>query len=174
MLTQAPRLDTERLILRHFTVDDFHDLAAFWADPGVVKFIGGEPQSAEVSWSRLLRYIGHWQALGYGYWAVIEKQTGRYVGQFGLQEAKRDLIPALTAPEAGWALTPEVHGKGYAKEALNAMLAWADSELKAPLCCIIDEENQRSVHLAKQAGFQYAHEVSYHSKSVGMYTRPAP
>ncbi|MGU3523123.1 GNAT family N-acetyltransferase [Enterobacteriaceae bacterium C23F] len=174
MLTQAPRLETERLVLRQFTVDDFAALTAFWADPGVVKFIGGEPQSAEASWSRLLRYIGHWQALGYGYWAVFEKQTDRYVGQFGLQEAKRDLTPALEFPEAGWALTPSVHGKGYAKEALDAMLQWADTELKMPLCCIIDEENQRSVHLAEQFGFRFEHNVTYHGKPVGRYTRPYP
>lgn len=171
MLTQAPRLETERLILRQFTPDDFEALAAFWADPGVLKFIGGEPQSAEVSWSRLLRYIGHWQALGYGYWAVFEKQTGRYVGQFGLQEAKRELTPALEFPEAGWALTPSVHGKGYATEALDTMLAWSDSELKKPLCCIIDQENQRSIHLAERFGFRFEHNVSHHGKPVGMYMR---
>lgn len=173
MLTQAPRLETERLILRHFAVEDFADLAAFWADPGVVKFIGGAPQSAEISWNRLLRYIGHWQVLGYGYWAVFEKQTNRYIGSFGLQEAKRDLTPALEYPEAGWALMPEVHGKGYAREALTALLAWADSTLKTPLCCIIDAENQRSIHLAQQFGFHFEHDVSYHGKPVGMYTRPA-
>jgi Acetyltransferases, including N-acetylases of ribosomal proteins len=105
---------------------------------------------------------------------VFEKQTERYVGQFGLQEAKRDLTPALEFPEAGWALTPSVHGKGYAKEALDAMLQWADTELKTPLCCIIDEENQRSVHLAEQFGFRFEHNVTYHSKPVGRYTRPSP
>ncbi|MGL4726112.1 MAG: GNAT family N-acetyltransferase [Scandinavium sp.] len=173
MLTQAPRLETERLILRHFAVEDFDDLAAFWANPGVVKFIGGEPQSAEVSWNRLLRYIGHWQVLGYGYWAVFEKSSNRYIGSFGLQEAKRDLTPALSSPEAGWALTPEVHGKGYAKEALTAMFAWADKALNAPTCCIIDEDNHRSIHLAERFGFQFQHQVIYHGKAIGMYTRPA-
>ncbi|MFG6655341.1 GNAT family N-acetyltransferase [Scandinavium sp. M-37] len=173
MQTHAPRLETERLVLRHFTVDDFDDLAAFWADPQVVKFIGGEPQSAEVSWSRLLRYIGHWQVLGYGYWAAFEKQSGRYVGSFGLQDARRDLTPALACPEAGWALTPTVHGMGYAKEALEAMLHWADRELGGPLCCIIDEDNLRSVHLAERFGFTYQHDVIYHGKPVRMFTRPA-
>lgn len=174
MVTQAPRLESERLILRQFTVKDFPTLADFWADPEVVRFIGGEPQSAEVSWNRLLRYIGHWQVLGYGYWAVFEKHTDRYIGSFGLQEAKRELTPALDLPEAGWALTPTVHGKGYATEALDIMLQWADRELKSALCCIIDEDNQRSVHLATRFGFEFQHDVLYHGKTVGRYTRPAP
>ena len=62
---------------------------------------------------------------------------------------------------------------GYAKEALEAMLQWADRELGGPLCCIIDEENQRSVHLAERFGFQFQHEVIYHGSPVRMFTRPA-
>ena len=41
----------------------------------MVKINGGEVPTAEAVWARLLRYIGHWQALGYGYWAVFEKAT---------------------------------------------------------------------------------------------------
>ena len=71
---QAPQLETERLILKHFTLEDFSALQACWADPEMVKINGGEVPTAEAVWARLLRYIGHWQALGYGYWAVLKKQ----------------------------------------------------------------------------------------------------
>ncbi len=43
----------------------------------MIKINGGEKPTTESVWSRLLRYIEHWQALGYGYWAVFEKTTGR-------------------------------------------------------------------------------------------------
>ena len=43
MLTQAPVIETERLILRAHHVDDFEHIAAQWADPAVVKYIGGTP-----------------------------------------------------------------------------------------------------------------------------------
>jgi len=62
----APTLRTERLILRPHGVQDFDDVAALWADPIVVKYIGGTPNSPEQSWARLLRYMGHWQAMGFG------------------------------------------------------------------------------------------------------------
>lgn len=173
MVTEAPRLETDRLVLRHFTLDDFDALAACWADPEMVKFIGGGlPQSAEMSWCRLLRYIGHWQALGYGYWAVFEKDTSRYIGSFGFQDAHRDLTPALEHPEAGWTLIPAVHGKGYATEALAAIIDWADTAFTGPVCCIIDDDNQRSIHLAERFGFRFEHYVTYHGKQVRMLARP--
>lgn len=60
----APTLETERLILRPHRVQDFEAVAALWAEPEVVRFISGTPSAPEESWARLLRYIGHWQALG--------------------------------------------------------------------------------------------------------------
>lgn len=172
MVTKAPELETGHLVLRQFTLDDFDALAACWADPEMVKFLGdGRPQSAEMSWGRLLRYIGHWQALGYGYWAIFEKASGCYVGSFGFQNAHRDLTPALEYPEAGWSLVPAVHGRGYATEALAAILKWADSTFTGPVCCIIDDDNQRSLKLAKRGGFLFQRYVTYHGKQVQMLIR---
>ena len=167
----APRLETERLILKQFTLDDFPALMACWSTPEMIKINGGEKPTTESVWSRLLRYIGHWQALGYGYWAVFEKTTGRYAGSFGFQDVHRDITPQLKYPEAGWTLIPEVQGKGYASEALAAVLLWADQTLSSPLCCIIDEENKRSNHLAERFGFQFQDYVNYRGKQVRMLVR---
>jgi len=76
----VPRLETERLILRGHDVADFESSAAMWADPEVVARISGMPSTAAESWSRLLRYIGHWQALGYRYWVLESKVDGAFVG----------------------------------------------------------------------------------------------
>ncbi len=64
----------------------------------MTKINGGETPTTESVWTRLLRYIGHWQALGYGYWAVFEKKTGRYAGSFGFQDGHRDIKPELKYP----------------------------------------------------------------------------
>lgn len=172
MLTQAPTLETPRLLLRQFTLDDYDALAACWASPETVKYIGGQLQDGEMSWGRLLRYIGHWQLLGYGYWAVCEKATGQVIGSVGIQNQKRNLTPQLEYPEAGWTLSPNAGGKGFATEALTAMLTWADSVFAGPLCCIIDEDNLRSIRLAERMGFQFKHYVEYHNKTIRMMVRP--
>lgn len=87
--------------------------AALWADPVVTQYIGGRPFTREESWSRLLRYAGHWLLLGFGYWVIEEKQTGRFLGEIGFADYKRDLEPSIEGiPELGWALTPTAQGQG--------------------------------------------------------------
>ncbi len=167
MLTQAPLIETPRLILRQYRLDDFAPLVACWQDPEMVRHIGdGQPQSAEMSWARMTRHVGHWQLMGYGYWAVEEKQSGKLVGSFGIQQAHRDITPALEYPEAGWSLIPAAQGKGYAQEALKGMLAWIDSHQPGPLCCIINEDNPKSLALAARCGFHLSHMANYHGKPV--------
>lgn len=101
----VPAIETQRLVLRGFRVEDFADSAALWADPDVTRFIGGRPSTEEESWTRFLRYLGHWSALGFGYWAVREKNSGRYVGEVGFADYRRDIEPSLGgAPEIGWVL----------------------------------------------------------------------
>lgn len=168
---QAPQLETDRFILKQFTLDDFPALKACWATPEMAKINGGENPTAEMVWTRLLRYIGHWHALGYGYWAVYEKTTNSYVGSFGFQDAHRDITPELEYPEAGWSLVSEARGKGYAIEALAVILLWADGTFSSPVCCIIDEENKRSNYLAERFGFQFQTYVSYRSKQVRLLVR---
>lgn len=174
VLQQAPQLETDRLILKQFTLEDFPALQACWTEPEMVKINGGEVPTGEAVWARLLRYIGHWQALGYGYWAVFEKATNLYIGAFGFQDAHRNIEPALTYPEAGWTLIAQARGKGYANEALEAILHWADTSLSSPLCCIIAKDNQRSSYLAERFNFQFDSDAYYHGKEIRVLIRPFP
>ena len=76
---QVPVLETERLKLRGHRLDDFIASAAMWADPNVTRHIGGKPLTEEESWTKFLRYVGHWALLGFGYWVVEEKATGSFL-----------------------------------------------------------------------------------------------
>jgi len=68
---------------------------------------------------------------------------------------------------------PEVWGKGYATEALAAILSWADKTFSSPMCCIIDEENKRSNYLAERFGFQFQNYVNYRGKPVRLLVYPS-
>ena len=112
-LAKAPELVTERLILHGHGLKDFAESAAMWGDPDVVRFIGGRPFTEEECWTRLLRYVGHWAAMGYGFWAIREKATGRFVGEVGFADFRRELDPPFgDTPEMGWALNAWAQGKG--------------------------------------------------------------
>jgi RimJ/RimL family protein N-acetyltransferase len=126
-VADIPVLETERLRLRAHRFEDFADCAAMWADPAVARFIGGKPLSEEEAWTKFLRYAGHWALLGFGYWAAEEKATGKFVGEVGFADYKRGIEPSLKGtPEVGWVLAPVFHGKGYATEAVRAVVGWSD------------------------------------------------
>ncbi|HEX5870568.1 MAG TPA: GNAT family protein, partial [Longimicrobium sp.] len=82
--------------------------------------------------------------------------TGRFVGDMGLADFRREVTPPLgDAPEAGWVLAPWAHGRGFATEAVRAVLAWADAHLAAPrTVCLIAPENAASLHVAEKCGFR--------------------
>ena len=66
----APRLETERLILRQIREEDLDGHAEMLGDPEVVRFIGGGVHSREESWRKMLMAPGMWALLGFGFWAV--------------------------------------------------------------------------------------------------------
>jgi len=157
--TSAPTLETERLRLRAHTKDDYESLIAVWTDETVAAAFNNRVFSREECWHRLLRYCGHWPAMGYGYWAVEEKTTGRMIGDVGFADYKRIIEPSLgDAPEAGWTLIGATHGKGYATEAMRAAQTWGDTHFASPrTVCIITPDNAPSLSVAAKLGFaEYA------------------
>ncbi|WP_224701833.1 GNAT family N-acetyltransferase [Devosia aquimaris] len=169
----APVLTTARLILRPHTVEDFAPCCALWAEPGVIRFIGGRPSTPEEVWARLLRYAGLWSLRGYGYLLVTDRTTGALVGEVGLADFQRDITAAFgDTPEAGWVLLPQYHGKGLAREALQALLDWAD--LNHPrTVCMIDPANMPSLALAGRLGYAEYARATYKDHPTILFERKA-
>lgn len=155
-MTDVPVIETDRLRLRAHRLADFNDAFAMWSDPVVTRFIGGTPSTEQQTWSRLLNYAGHWALLRFGYWAIEEKRSGRFVGEAGFADFRRDIVPAMKGvPEIGWALASHVHGQGYATEAVRAAVAWADANLAARrTVCLIDPGNAASLRIARTCGYR--------------------
>jgi len=151
----APRIETTRLRLRGHRVDDLPQCAAMWAEEGVTRFIGGKPLTEEETWLRMLRHAGHWALLGFGYWLVEEKATGRFLGEAGLAEFRREIEPSIIGtPEAGWVFAAASQGHGYASEAMRAILDWGKLRFGDPRSvCLIHPDNTPSLRLAAKLGF---------------------
>ena len=76
-------LETERLVLRQFTEDDVDNLVELDSDPDVMHFItGGRPTPRrEVESDVLPMFLDYYERFaGYGFWAAMEKSSGRFVG----------------------------------------------------------------------------------------------
>jgi len=154
-----PSVETDRLILRPHRLEDFAVVRAMSADPDVMRYMGsGATQTEEDAWSKFLRFAGYWHYLGYGYWAVEEKISGRMIGDVGFSEKKRDRGPEFCdVPEMGWALSPSAQGKGYATEAVNGAIGWGRESLgNIRVICLINADNAASIAVARKCGFREA------------------
>ena len=171
----APVLETSRLRLRGFQASDFDNWLAFSRVPAYYRYFGNEPMPAEEVWKLLLRSVGHWVIMGFGFWAVEEKASGRFVGAVGFLHLRRAIEPPLgEAPEIGWVLDPALHGRGYASEAVAAVLAWGKTHFgPVRTVCIIHPENEASLRLAAKFGYREYARAIYHAEPIVLLERAA-
>jgi RimJ/RimL family protein N-acetyltransferase len=175
LIREAPRIETERLVLRQWRKDDFRPYHAIVSHPEVHKHFGPNPMSAEDAWRRLAASVGGWQFMGFGTWAVEDKSSGRLVGNVGFFNAWRALEPEFGEdPEMGWIMAAETHGKGMAIEACKAALDWAEVNLDpTPMWAIIAPANEPSIKLAEKLGFHQVGETTYHDDPTLVLKRPS-
>ena len=172
-LSAVPVLETSRLVLRGFRADDFDPWLAMSRTPAYHRYFGPEPMPAEEVWKLLLRSAGHWAIMGFGFWAVEEKASGRFIGGVGLLSLNRALEPPLgDAPEIGWVLDPAIHGQGYATEAVEAALAWGKAHFgPVRTVCIIHPDNVPSLKVAAKFGYREYARTTYHDQPIVLLER---
>jgi len=170
----VPRLETPRTVMRGHTPGDFEASARMWADLEVVRKISGRPSSLEESWSRLLRHIGHWQALGFGYWLVEDRETGAFLGEVGFADYRRDIDPPLgRLPEIGWVMCVAAQGRGLGGEAASAAVRWADKHLTfAKTVCFMLPDHEASIRIAEKCGYRTSGPARYREADVLVMERP--
>ena len=173
-LPAVPVLETSRLRLRGFRAEDFGAWFAMSQLPAFHRYLTPEPMPAEEVWKLLLRSAGHWVVMGYGFWAVEEKASGRFVGGTGFLSLHRAIEPPLgDAPEIGWVLHPDMHGQGYASEAVAAALAWGENHFgPVRTVCIIAPGNLPSLRLAARNGYHEYARGTYHGEPIVLLERP--
>jgi RimJ/RimL family protein N-acetyltransferase len=81
-------VETARLLLRRWQDDDLERLVALYADPQVARFLSveGRPWPRERSVEVFEHFRRQWREHGFGPWAAIDKDSGRWLGQIGLNE----------------------------------------------------------------------------------------
>jgi RimJ/RimL family protein N-acetyltransferase len=139
-------LETDRLVLQPLTSANCDEYVALHADAEVTRFL--RVQSPGEALERLINNEQEWAEYGYGLFAVIDRQTGRFVGRTGLK-----YWPQFDEVEVGWLLRRDAWGNGYATEAARACINWGFELLSAPyLTAMIRVENTRSIAVAERVG----------------------
>jgi RimJ/RimL family protein N-acetyltransferase len=150
-------LETERLQLREFTMDDTAFIIELVNSEGWLKFIGERNVKTEEQAKAYLENgpMKSYREHGFGLSMVEIKEDNRKIGMCGL--LKRD---TLEHPDIGFAFLPEWMGKGYAFEIACATLIYASNTLKIPtICAIVVPENNRSIKLLEKIGMTFMKRV---------------
>jgi RimJ/RimL family protein N-acetyltransferase len=122
-------LETQRLVLRRFTMADAEELVRLDADPDVMRFVtGGVPTSREEIQNEVLpAFLGYYQRYeGFGFWAAVEKASGEFLGWFHFRP-RPGAVPGEV--ELGYRLRKSAWGRGYATEGSRALIGKGFSEL---------------------------------------------
>ena len=162
-------LETERLLLRQFKNDDFEPLAEMMADETQMRFLGGTSDRHR-SWRRFASLIGHWSLRGFGFFALEEKASGKFLGWTGLW-----FPDGWPEREIGWTLLPLATGNGFATEAAERVRrhAYEDLGWKTAIS-LIAKQNQPSIKVAERLGAKYEKDIVLWGEEAGIYRHPDP
>lgn len=162
------RLETERLILREFTLSDLDVFAWLVADPEVMRFSLKGPMNKEQAGEYLQkRILEHYSQYGYGLYPVFLKSDNSFIGFVGLISQN---IDGESKVELAYRLHPQYWGKGLATEACLAVCEYGFTQLGMhELISIIDPKNARSLEVAKRIGMYYWKNTSFHQFPVEIY-----
>lgn len=145
-------IETPRLILREFVPEDLVGLYRLYEESDT-RYIEPLSKDRDEELEKLKSYIHYiYGFYGFGLWAVCLKETGELIGRCGLHVM---FIADEGEYELGYMISKRYEGQGYAAEAVEAILQYADEELEAPRVVIrIHKANERSIRFAERLGFQ--------------------
>lgn len=169
-----PDIETARLRLRRFTLDDLDTFASICVDPDVMKYIGaGSPVSREeLEPMYLSGYIEYWKKHGFGRFAVILKERDELIGYCGLRLfSYPGLMLFDDTPEIVFLLKKTFWGKGLASEAARACLKYGFEHLKFGLIVgMTRSENIAAQRVLERIGMKYDNDVRYMDLDCVAYT----
>ena len=141
---------TERLELRAYRPEDVPRIhAALYGNAEARRLTGGV-SDLDATRTTIEGYIERQRAVGYSFWAVLERSTGDLVGEAGLKPLE-DKGPEI---EIGYAFTPPVWGRGYATEAGRGVVAEAFGPLGLDrIVGVTSEDNIGSRRVFAKLGF---------------------
>lgn len=167
-----PHIETTRLLVRPLRPEDVPALIALWTDPLVTRYMGG-PRQAERVREALQAQLGQPAPADLEFWPIVEKATGRVIGDCGLLEKEVDGQREI---ELIYVLAADTWGRGYATEVAGALRdhAFRDLGLRR-LIALIDPANTPSARVAEKIGMRLEKETVRPSGTVRrVYAMQAP
>jgi RimJ/RimL family protein N-acetyltransferase len=148
-LTGADAIETDRLLLRRPQPSDAPAVFARYAsDPDVTRFVGWPTHQSIAETEAFLGYSGsEWQRWPAGPYLILSRHDGLLLGGTGLG------FETPYRASTGYVLAKDAWGKGYATEALQAMVALAPSVGVQRLYALCHPQHQASWRVLEKCGF---------------------
>ena len=166
-MSDAPQIETERLILRAFEPSDAPSVM-FYADPEVMRYIPRGPWKSDDVEAGFLRMVENrrvqWQSVGFGMWAVVLKQTGVVIGHCGLQR-----LEAGDEIEVFYLLDKPYWNQGIATEAARATLRFAEERGLNNIVAVAMPENGASQRVMAKAGMTHVGRATHYGFELVKY-----
>jgi RimJ/RimL family protein N-acetyltransferase len=159
-----PEIETARLRLRHFTLDDLDYLFTLYSDPEVMRFLSS--RTKEQTQASLCKHIQHWQKHDFGMWAVIHKDSSKIIGRCGLGFLENTL-----EVELGYVLDKSYWNMGLGTEAGQATLKYGFEEIQLDrIVAIALPENIASIRVIQKVGMKYQKDAHFYNLDVVYYS----
>ncbi|MCF6765498.1 GNAT family N-acetyltransferase [Thiotrichales bacterium 19S3-7] len=147
-------VETKRLILRTWQLEDIAEMTKINQDPQVMRYFPKLGDRDTTAWF-IGRLEQHHLDHGYSLYAVVLKQTNQMIGFVGLLNVnfQASFTPAI---EIGWRLAAKYWGNGYAPEAANAMLDIAFNQFGLEkIVSFTVKDNLNSRRVMQKIGMKY-------------------
>lgn len=145
-------LVTPRLVLRQIREDDLEPHLALLNTPAVMQHLGGVQPRAVIA-AKHAASRASFAAEGYGFMIMEERESGEMVGHCGLRRVAHPLAPNPQDYEIGWLVREDRWRRGYAHEAMRAVVDWGFSAHAAPqIAALTCEANLGSWRLMEKLG----------------------
>lgn len=142
--------ETERLILRHWELDDVQRLFEIGSDADVMFRIGdGKPYESIKQAEKFLNWAKNYQKEnGFCRWAVIEKASGKTIGSCGFVKLYGDDI------DLGYLFAKDYWGKGFATEAVKGSVKYGFEKLGfSKIVALTDIDHIETHRVLEKSGF---------------------
>lgn len=166
-------IETDRLRLRELTPADEDALAAMFADPEVMTWIGSGGVRPRADARKVLeRELAGYAERGYGEWALTRRDDDEMIGLCGLIDWPD--VDGRPETEVAYLLRRDAWGRGYATEAATAIRDHARSVLgRERLICLIYPANVASARVARKLGMAHEKDVEMFGHTLHLYATQA-
>lgn len=165
--TRPAEVETARLRLRAFALEDLEDLSRIAGDAEVMRHIGGGlPFTREETLFNLTNIVNAFRRRRYGRWALEKKDGGGLIGYCGLAHGSDEIGVELV-----YLLARAEWGKGVATEAASATLRYGFESLGFDsIAAVTRPDNWRSRRVMERLGMRFQRATRYHGYSCVCYT----